>query len=197
MSTVVAVKKENQICLAADTLTTFGETKLSAQFDQSYEKIFCFAESYIGIVGSAAHQMVLENALNKIRNNVELSDRQTIFNTFNKLHPVLKKSYYLNPKEEEEDAYESSRIDALIVNKSGIFGIFTLREVFEYSRFWAIGSGSDFALGAMHALYDGNGTAEEIARAGVEAGAAFNNATALPMTLHSIELDTTPETFLV
>ena len=110
MSTVVAVKKENQICLAADSLTTFGETKLLAQFDQSYEKIFSFAESFIGIVGSAAHQMVLENALIRMRNDVVFSDRQTIFNTFNKLHPILKENYYLNPKEEEEDAYESSRI---------------------------------------------------------------------------------------
>jgi len=197
MSTIVAVKKENKICIAADSLTTFGETRLSAQYDQAYDKIVHFAESYIGIVGSAAHQMVLESALEKIRKDVVLSDRVSIFNTFNKLHPILKESYYLNPKEEEDDAYESSRIDALIVNASGIFGIYTLREVFEYSRYWAIGSGCDYALGAMHALYDGNDNAEDIARAGVEASATFNNATALPMTVHCINLDQAPETLMV
>mgnify|MGYP001827141358 CR=1 FL=1 len=197
MSTIVAVKKENQICIAADSLTTFGDTKLSAQYDQAYDKIFSFAESYIGIVGSASHQMVLENALTAMRKDVVFSDRQSVFSTFNKLHPLLKDKYYLNPKDEDDDPYESSRIDALIVNHSGIFGVFTLREVFEYSRFWSIGSGSDFALGAMHALYDGESSAEDIARAGVEAGAAFNNGTALPMTLHSIDLDNSPESFMV
>ncbi|HID80901.1 MAG TPA: MFS transporter [Chromatiales bacterium] len=197
MSTIVAVKKNNQVCIAADSLTTFGETKLSAQHDPAHDKIIQHADSYIGIVGSAAHQMVLDSALKKIGEEVNLLGRQEIFDTFNKVHPILKESFFLNPKDEDDDAYESSHIDALIVNSSGLFGVFSLREVFEYAQFWAIGSGADFALGAMHALYDKLGTAEAIAQAGVEAGAEFNNATGLPMTLYSIDLPTTPKTVMV
>lgn len=197
MSTIVAVKKNNQVCIAADSLTTFGETKLSARHDPAHDKIIQHAGSYIGIVGSAAHQMVLGSALGKIKNDISFSGRQEIFETFNKIHPVLKESFFLNPKDEDDDAYESSHIDALIVNPSGLFGVFSLREVFEYTRFWAIGSGADFALGAMHVLYDRLETAETIARAGVEAGAEFNNATGLPMTLYSIDLPTTPKTVVV
>ena len=59
----------------------------------------------------------------------------------------------------------------------------------EYTKFWAIGSGSEFALGAMHALYNRLDSAEDIARAGVEAGAEFNNASALPMSLKVVDLD--------
>ena len=57
------------------------------------------------------------------------------------------------PKEEEDDPYESTQITALIANEHGIFGVYSMREVFEYTRFWAVGSGREFALGAMHALY--------------------------------------------
>jgi len=75
-----------------------------------------------------------------------------------------------------------------MVNRNGIFGIFSMREVYEYKRFWAAGAGAEIALGAMHALYDRLNTAEQIATAAIEAAAEFNNATALPLTLESVKL---------
>ncbi len=95
----------------------------------------------------------------------------------------------MNPKDEEDDPYESSRIDTLIVNPHGIFAVYALREVFEYSRFWAVGSGGDIALGAMYAIHDRLDNAEDIAKVGIEAGATFNNATALPLTSYTIDLN--------
>jgi ATP-dependent protease HslVU (ClpYQ) peptidase subunit len=63
-----------------------------------------------------------------------------------------------------------------------------MREVFEYTRFWAVGSGREFALGAMHAQYPRLRSAEAIARAGIEAGAAFDRNSGLPMTLYTVAL---------
>jgi len=74
------------------------------------------------------------------------------------------------------------------MNSNGIFGLYSLREVDQYSRFWAVGSGSEFALGAMHAAYDLMENSEQIARAGVTAGATFDNGSALPMSCYSIEV---------
>ena len=51
-----------------------------------------------------------------------------------------------------------------------------MREVFEYTRFWAVGSGREFAIGAMHVLYGRLKTSEAIAKAGVACGATFDNA---------------------
>jgi ATP-dependent protease HslVU (ClpYQ) peptidase subunit len=59
--------------------------------------------------------------------------------------------------------------------------------VFEYTQFWAAGTGREFALGAMQALYTRLRTAEEVARAGIEAGALFDKNSALPMTLYSVK----------
>jgi ATP-dependent HslUV protease subunit HslV len=182
MSTVVAVKKGGKICIAADSLTSFGDMRLRATYDADYSKILGWGDTHIGIVGSAAHQLVLGSLLKEKKLAKDFTSRLAVFETFRGFHPVLKEKYYLNPKDEDDDPYESTRIDALIANPHGIFGVHALREVIEYTRFWAIGSGCEFALGAMFSVFDLYDDAEQIAAAGVRAGAEFNNASELPMT---------------
>lgn len=190
VSTIVAVLKNNVACIAADSLTSFGDTKQAAEYVTDSDKILRFtgvaSENYMGIVGSAAHQLVMQSLIINHSDKIDFSNRLTIFNTLKTIHPILKEEYFLNSKEEDEDSYESSRVDALIMNANGIFGLYSLREVDQYSRFWAVGSGSEFALGAMYAVYDQLDDAEQIAKAGVTAGATFDNGSALPMTSYSM-----------
>jgi hypothetical protein len=61
---------------------------------------------------------------------------------------------FLQTKEDDNDPYESSQFSVVIANASGIFGLYSYREVFEFKEFWGIGSGRGFALGAMHAVWD-------------------------------------------
>ncbi len=189
MSTVVVVRKNGVACIAADSLTTYGDLKLSADYDSHSEKIQTFDGTHLAIVGSAAHTLVIESLLNDEEFFPDFSDRAAIFKTFSEVHKELKESYFLNTKDDEDDPYESSHIDALAVNKHGIFGIYAMREVYEYSSFWATGSGSPYALGAMHAVYDRYDSAQSIAEAGVAAGAAFDNASSMPMTMRLVDLE--------
>jgi ATP-dependent HslUV protease subunit HslV len=184
MTTIVVVRKGDEIAIAADSLTTFGDTRLAAQHDRTYDKIVQYRGSYIGLCGSAAHQLVFDSLL-KRHEDLDFSTKSAVFETFRKLHPLLKEQHFLNPKEEDDDPYESTQVTALIANGHGIFGVFSMREVFEYTQFWAAGSGREFALGAMQALYGRLRTAEAIARAGVEAGALFDKNSALPMTIYT------------
>jgi len=185
MTTLVAVRKHDQIAIAADSLTTFGDVKLDARHDRSSDKILVYRGNYIGLCGSAAHQLVFESLL-KPNTDYDFGSKLAIFETLQKLHPILKDKHFLNPKEEEDDPYESTQITALVANANGIFGIYSMREVFEYSEFWAAGSGKEVALGAMWALYPRLETAEAIARAGVEAGASFDRNSALPMSVYTL-----------
>jgi ATP-dependent HslUV protease, peptidase subunit HslV len=188
VSTIVAVIKNNVACIAADSLTSFGDTRQPAEYVTDYEKIIRFAEqNYIGIVGSAAHHLVMHNLIEKHADKINFSDRFSIFESMRQIHPILKEEYFLNSKDEDEDSYESSRVDALIMNSSGIFGLYSLREVDQYTRFWAIGSGAEFALGAMQVAYDLLDDAQAVARAGIEAGVCFDNSSALPMSSYHIE----------
>ena len=187
MTTIVAVKKNGMVAIAADSLTTFGDTRLGRQYKGEHDKILEINDSFIGLCGSSAHHLVLSALLPKLE-DIKLGSRMEVYETFRRLHPVLKEQGYLNPKEDEDDPYESSQITALIVNSSGIYGVYSYREVFDYDRFWGIGSGRNFALGAMFAAYDRCKTAAEVARIGVMAGAEFDTATQGPIVLHTIKL---------
>ena len=187
MTTIVVVRKGASAVIAADSLTTFGTTRLAPGYDRSPQKVVRYRESFIGVAGSAAHQLVLENLLER-NPNLDFGGRPAIYETFRKLHPVLKEEAFLNPKEEDDDPYESSQMTVMIANPTGIFAVYSMREVFEFDRFWAIGSGRDFALGAMYSIYAKAKGAAAIAEAGVIAGAEFDTGTSLPMSLHEVAL---------
>jgi ATP-dependent HslUV protease subunit HslV len=187
MTTLVVVRKDDTAAIAADSLTTFGDTRLAATHDRAYDKIVRYRDTYIGLCGSAAHQLVFESLLAK-HDSLDFTHKAGIFETFRMLHPILKEQHFLNPKEEEDDPYESTQITALIANPRGIFGVYSMREVFEYTQFWAAGSGREFALGAMNALYPRLRSAEAVAKAGVEAGAVFDKNSALPLTLYTLPM---------
>lgn len=188
MSTIVAVHKNDKICIAADTLTTFGDIRQSNEYDLTSEKILKHEENYIGIVGSAAHHLVMQHVLKKESEIICLDSQLDVYKTFLDLHPILKDQYFLNAKDEDDDAYESSRIDALIANRHGIFGVYSLREVFQYKNFWAVGAGAEIALGALYAMYKYENDAEKIACCAIEASAEFHTSSALPLTKYCINL---------
>ncbi|MCI0744339.1 MAG: hypothetical protein L0Y58_02935 [Verrucomicrobia subdivision 3 bacterium] len=188
MSSVVVVKKGGKAVIAADSLTTFGRTKFGKKYQRSSEKIHKFETSYIGIVGDAAHSNVFETIIEKYADDLSFDSRKHIFETYLNLHQILRDKFHLNPNAGEDMAYQSSQIDALIANQYGIFGMFEFREVHEFERFWAIGSGKAYALGAMFAAYDEHDDAEEIAKTGVLASCEFDNACDLPISCHSLKL---------
>jgi len=111
-----------------------------------------------------------------------------VFSTFQRLHAVLKERYFLNPKEDESDPYESSQITAVIANPSGIYGVYSYREVFSFDKFWGIGSGRNFALGAMYSAYESVDSALQIAEIGVRAGCEFDKSSALPVRVFSVPM---------
>lgn len=193
MTTIVVVKKGGKAVIASDTLTTFGATRLGSKHDAAPEKILRHKATFFGIAGSAAHQMVLASILNNHEKAKDFSfnDRHEIYESFRKIHPILKEETYLNAKEEDNDPYESSQLTALVANAAGIFGVYSMREVFEFDRFWAIGSGRDFALGAMYATYNSTKSAKQIASLGVMAGVEYDTGTGLPLNVATVTLAST------
>ena len=192
MTTLVVVKKAGQVAIAADTLVTFGDTSLSHRFEAN-SKIFKIdtsqGSSYVGMAGTVAHFPVLRKAMVALpREQLKLGSRDEVFDTFIKLHPVLKETFFLQTKEEENDPYESSQYTVVIANATGIYGLYSYREVFEFKEFWGIGSGRSFALGAMHACWDKAKTAREVAVAGMSAGCEFDKNTAGPVEVFTLKL---------
>ncbi len=188
MTTICVVRKGTQVAIAADSLVTFGDTRMSHGYEAN-DKVFQFGDSWVGMAGSTAHFAVLRKALGALApEDLKLHTREDVFETFLKLHPKLKEQYYLNPKEDDDDPYESSQFTVLIANASGLFGVYSYREVFEFDRFWAIGSGRSFALGAMFSGYERGRNAREVAELGVRAGNEFDKNSAGPVKAHTLKL---------
>lgn len=196
MSTIVVVKKNGEVAIAADTQTTSGGTKLSAGFKSQKEKILRFEDTYIGFVGYCAHRDVFESLMEKRPGDLNFRSRRHIFETFLKLHPVLKEDFFINSKE-EDSAYESSQMTILIANTYGIFEVHSDRNVTEIEAFWAVGSGREYALGAMHQAYDTRATAKEVAIGGVLAACEFDLYSGLPHTVYGAALKPAKSTEIV
>lgn len=192
MTTLVVVKKAGQVAIAADTLVTFGDTRLTNRFEAN-SKIFKVETpsgmSYVGMAGTVAHFPALRKAMAALPvEQLKLSSRDDVFDTFIKLHPLLKDSFFMQTKEDDNDPYESSQFTVVIANASGIYGLYSYREIFEFQEFWGIGSGRSFALGAMHACWSKAKTAREVAVAGLSAGCEFDKNSAGPIELFTIKL---------
>jgi ATP-dependent HslUV protease subunit HslV len=189
VTTVTVVKKDGLAAIAADTLIKWGSAKESAVYISNHEKILRIGDSFVGVTGTATFTAILRDYFEHTSEEVQLDTPASIFRSWNRLHGILKERYFLMPEEDKEDALESSRMDCLIANPHGIFGVAAHRTVQEFSRFYAYGSGSDYALGAMYSAYsDPQLSAEQIARHGIEAAAEFDDGTGLPVTCFTLKL---------
>ena len=188
MTTICVARNAGQVAIGADALVTFGDTRLAHGYEAN-DKVFRIGDSWLGMAGTTAHFPVLRRALGALpKQDLKLGSRDDVFETFLKLHPKLKEQFFLNTKEEDTDPYESSQFTVLIANATGIYGVYSYREVFEFDRFWAIGSGRSFALGAMYAHFDRARSARELVELGVRAGCEFDKNSAEPVRAHTIKL---------
>ncbi|NND65896.1 MAG: MFS transporter [Gammaproteobacteria bacterium] len=187
MSTVAVVKKGDQIAIAADTAQSADSNLLTAQWVSNHSKLINCGKAYLGLAGYAVSQDIIENVVRSYGKKLLFHDRHAIFDTAHFIHEIMKKDYFLNPTEDKEQPVESSQVDMLIASPTGIFEVESYRTVIEYERYWALGSGKRFAIGAMHALYDQLDDASEIARRGVAAACAFDDSCAEPIEVQSIQ----------
>jgi ATP-dependent HslUV protease subunit HslV len=189
MTTIAVVRKNGYAAIAADTMTKWGSGKETADYIVNHGKIFRIGNSYLGVTGNATFQTILRDYFSRPRVYARFDNAIEIFKTWQKLHTVLKQDYFLIPGHGEDDAIESSRMDVLIVNACGIFGIAAHRTVQEFSKFYAFGSGGDVALGVMYAIYDDpKRSAEDIARRAIDGAAEFDDSTGAPVTSYALKL---------
>jgi ATP-dependent protease HslVU (ClpYQ) peptidase subunit len=188
MSTLVMVEKDGVACMAAETLTSYGSRKQQARYVTRPEKIIRVNDSYVGSVGWAVNLNVLESVFSSGLELPEVRSELELFEFSRVLHRRLKDEYFLNPRDGDGDAFESTQMTVFVMNRHGLFGLYSNRSVERYQRFSAVGSGAHFALGAMYAAYELDAPAEDIARMGVEAGIEFDDGSLGPITLKRVKL---------
>ena len=189
MSVVVVVKKDNKVAIAADTLTSAGSKKFSHKYKSNSQKFFEYNGTYIGSVGSAMSKIMLKHLLDSQEEEFKFDSLENIYSSMLKIHKILKEEYYLLSKPKTDVPVESSRVHLLFANKFGIFEVSGDRHIANLTKFWAIGSGENYALGAMHTVYNSDLSALEIAKIGVDAACEFDKSCALPMDFAEIDIE--------
>ena len=189
MSTVTVVRKQGHAAIACDTLTKWGTGLEPASYVANHDKIIRVGDSLIAVTGAVTFRHALEDFFGASEAPTHLHSPLQIFRAWQQLHAALKEQYFLLPEEDKDEGLESSRIDVLIANPAGIFGVSAHRTVQEFSKFYAYGSGADYALGALYTTYDTpDRSAEELARLAVQAAAEFDDATGLPIISYTVPL---------
>jgi len=189
MTTIAVVRKNGYCAIAADTLTKWGSGKESAAYVANHDKLVKAGDTWLAASGTSTFKLIMRDYFGQRGAQARFDSAINIFKTWQAFHSALKERYYLVSVNEKDDTVESSKFDVLLANPHGIFGVGAHRTVQEYRKFYAIGSGTDLALGAMFAAYDSPRlSAEQVARLAIEAAAEFDDATGLPVVSQSVRL---------
>ena len=174
MSIAVVVKKDNKIVIGADTLQCF-DSNMTGVDNLNESKLRCIGNAMVAGAGWGLYDNILDDYL-KGKKPVRLSTKQDIFLFFKKLWPVLheKYSFVKNQCDNAESPFGELDSSFLIATKKRIFFVSSNMCVTEFRKFYAIGAGRDYAIGAIHVLYDQEKSAEEIARLAIEAAISNN-----------------------
>ncbi len=189
MTTIAVVRKGDFVSIAADTQTTLGSRKETAKYIVNNEKIIEHNESFIAVTGWGTFQLSLHDILQKLNKKIQFGSIDEIFKSSQIITKEMKENYFLRPDGEDSDDFETMHGDLLIANPNGIFGLSSYRYAQEFSRFYASGSGSEYALGAMFAIYDSEDkTAEDIVKIGVSSGIEFDDGSDFPINCYTVKL---------
>ena len=173
MTILVAVEKGPDLVLAADTKTSFDMHTVPIE-NLRAEKILQVGDAVLGCAGWALYGNLLEDYL-KDKRKVSLGSRQHVFRFFLKFWEDLREHYSFveDRAADEETPFADLDSEFLVVHPQGIFHVASHLTVAQLHRFFAIGAGADYALGALQVLYDQDLDAETLARRAVETAIAF------------------------
>ena len=176
MSIVVAIRKDGRTVMASDSQSNYDQHRELAP-NQVVRKLLKLGNTWLGATGWGLYENILRNYVSS-RKSFRLGNEDQLFTFFQGFWRALHERYsYVNDQGDKDDKSPFADLDAsfLLANRNGIFQVSSDMSVGRFEQFQAIGSGADYATGAMHALYGQPGaTAESIARQAVETAIRFN-----------------------
>jgi ATP-dependent protease HslVU (ClpYQ) peptidase subunit len=186
---IIAVKKNGVASIGGDLYASASVLqKMPPNYVRNIEKVFTVGSSYLGTDENEAVMSALTHYFSQKKKTPTFANEQEIFLEFMDLHKALKDDYLLETSSKNDGPFEPLGFNTLIANAYGIFGAFSSHSVIEYSRFYAIGRGADYALGALEALYDSKKSSEELVQAALEVVSQFEIESGSPGKIYNVRL---------
>jgi ATP-dependent HslUV protease subunit HslV len=177
MSVIAAVRKARRLVIAADSQDNFGDLRPPPD-NHSALKLRAVGDAWLGCSGWAVYDDLFGHYLQKRSTRIALHSRDDIFEFFLKFWRAIRADYpFVNEQSRSEDKTPFADLDAtfLIASPGGIFLVSSNMSVSTFNKYYAIGSGGDYALGALHALYDGPADPLDLAERAVAAAKAYDS----------------------
>ena len=177
MSVIAAVRKGRRIVIAADSQDNFGDLRPPPD-NHAALKLRAIGDAWLGCSGWAVYDDLLCHYLQKRSTRMALHSRESIFEFFLRFWRAIRAEYpFVNEQSRSEDKTPFADLDAtfLIASPGGIFLVSSNMSVSSFTKYYAIGSGGDYALGALHALYDERANPLDLAERAVAAAKAYDS----------------------
>ena len=187
MSIVVAVRKNDDLVMAADSQISFGSARIPPD-NLKTKKIRILGDSLFASTGWGLYDDIIDDYIGQ-KEHVSFTNSKDIFRFFMGLWKDLHERYsFVNDQcgEEKDSPFGDLDSNFLIANKSGLYQVGSDMSITRFDQYYAIGSGGDYSLGAIQALYDDDLGAAEIASRAVRAAIAFDTKCGGDVLLRSI-----------
>ncbi|MCP4251218.1 MAG: hypothetical protein GY778_29630 [bacterium] len=187
MSIIVAVTKGRRTAVAADTICFCGGQREHPD-NVIQSKIRRIGSSLVGASGWMLYDNLLDHYLHG-RRAPAFKDEHAIFDFFLRFWKALVDDYNLvneQPRKDNDGPFGDLDANFLIANRYGVFGVDSNLTVMRFKKYYAIGSGSAYAFGALGVLYDTEADAARIARRAVETAIHFDESCGGEPELHEV-----------
>lgn len=174
MTIILAIQKNDDTVIASDTRVSYGNEIIPGD-NLPVKKIITAGGTFIGSSGWGLYDNILIDYLSS-RSGVTFEDAASIFSFFMDFWQELHKRYsFVNDQSSgKESPFGDLDAKFLFVNRNGIFLVSNNMSVRRFNKFYAIGSGSSYSMGALDALYDSELDAATIARIAVGTAIRFD-----------------------
>jgi ATP-dependent protease HslVU (ClpYQ) peptidase subunit len=144
---------------------------------------------YLGVTGWSVYDNILDDYLEG-KPVPALDTATSIYRFFLDLWQVMHDRYAFVRDQRDDDDFPFGDLDAsfIIQCATGIYLVSSNLTVTRFDRYYAIGSGSSYSLGALHALYASDRSASEIAHEAVAAGIAFDSQCGGDVVVETIQI---------
>lgn len=190
MTVAVAVRKNGAGVMAADSLVNFGGQRFPTD-NCRFHKIYPIGDSLMVWAGWSLYGEMLDAWLGNAQ-PPSLSTERDVFLFFIQFWRAIRSEYTFVVPRADSSRHPFVSLDSvfLLLNQSGIYRIAGDMDVTQFEQYCAIGSGADYALGALRVLYDQPLDAAEIARRAVQVGIDFDTHCGGPIDLVELPVAT-------
>lgn len=189
MSVAVAVLKDRHLALATDSMIHFGGEKVPTD-NLADRKMRRVGQAWLAATGWSLYSNILDDWLGARKRMPSLATSPAVFRFFNDLWAQLHDRYSFVKDQPDDHDSPFGDLDStfLVASPGGLFHVASDLSVTEFQRYFAIGSGASLAMGAVHALWDSDLSAEEIARKAAAAAIDLDLYCGAPVNVETVRL---------